>query len=39
MFTIPILGEVPQQQDKDKKEAVSVRLDQDNSFWVKGSLQ
>ena len=35
MFTIPILGEVPQQQDKDKKEAVSVRLDQDNSFGLK----
>ena len=35
MFTIPILGEVPQQQAKDKKEAASVRLDQDNSFGLK----
>ena len=35
MFTIPILGEVPQQQAKDKTEAVSVRLDKDSNFGLK----
>ena len=35
MFTIPILGEVPQQQAKNKTEAMSVRLDKDSNFGLK----
>ena len=34
MFTIPILGEVPQQRSKNKKD-VNIVLDQDSNFGVR----